>query len=62
MNESLLQAYISDRRSCDFPGFIREDIGSYVRYTPLLSDVDGFICFTSISEKQVDQEIRIQCE
>ena len=61
-NSSILKAYWSDRRSYDLPHYQREDLGLYVRYTPLRSNADGVICFTNTPEHEIKNEIQKQCD
>lgn len=50
-------AYVRDRRELEIPNYRREDLGSVVRYTPLDSRGDGLVCFTRLSEGELDSEI-----
>ena len=55
--QALIRAYRRDRRNLEVPNFIREDLGSVVRYSPVRGDAEGFICFTNISAAELDLEI-----
>ncbi|MEM9479143.1 MAG: GNAT family N-acetyltransferase [Verrucomicrobiota bacterium] len=61
-DSSILKAYTSERRAYDLPNYQREDLGMYVRYTPLRSDADGIICFTNTPEHEIKNEIEKQCD
>lgn len=56
----LLKTYIQDRRNLRIPNYQREDLGSLVRYTPYQPNAYGTICFTQLSEAELDREIESQ--
>lgn len=59
MNEwrETLDAYVRDRRKLEIPNYTREDLGTVVRYTPIDPNVDGIVCFASIPEGRLEDEI-----
>jgi hypothetical protein len=55
---SLVRLYRGERRVLEIPNFLREDLGSVVRYSPAQPNVDGVVCFTSLASCEVDDAIR----
>lgn len=59
-NRHLIEAYRQERRALEIPNYVREDLGSVVRYSPNSSDSQGIVCFTRIPEADLADEIRRQ--
>ena len=55
---SLVGVYRRERRTLELPNFVREDLGTVVRYTPVHCNADGIVCFASLSAGDVVEEIR----
>jgi N-acetylglutamate synthase-like GNAT family acetyltransferase len=55
---ALIGEYRQDRRQQELPNFVREDLGSVVRYSPTRSDADGIVCFTDIADGELHEQIR----
>lgn len=55
---SIIENYRHERRVMEISNFLREDLGTVVRYSPILQDAEGIVCFTSIPCEQLDEEIQ----
>jgi GNAT superfamily N-acetyltransferase len=56
------EAYRRERRSSEIPNFLREDLGTIVRYSPQRQDAEGLVCFANLSADCLAAEIRRQTE
>lgn len=41
----------------EIPGLLREDLGTVVRYTPKSPDANGLLCFTNLSEHDMQEQV-----
>lgn len=58
----MIEDYIESRRAENFPGFNREDLGEFVRYSPSdpSSEIGGFVGWSQLSDDQLEDAIREQ--
>lgn len=56
--KSLIESYRHERRVMEISDFLREDLGTVVRYSPIHQDAEGIVCFTNIPCEQLDEEIQ----
>lgn len=56
--EKIRIRYVQERRSLEIPGSVCEDLGTCVRYTPEHPEDHGFVQFTSIPQKKLEDLIR----
>lgn len=55
----MIEEYIASRRAEQFPGFDREDLGAFVRYTPTDPSAagGGFVGWSQLAEEDLDKAI-----
>ncbi|MDQ2076254.1 GNAT family N-acetyltransferase [Marinimicrobium sp. ABcell2] len=54
----LTESYRTERRLMEMSDFLREDLGTVVRYSPLSQNVEGLVCFANIPHQLLDEEIQ----
>lgn len=59
-SDKILNAYIKDRRTRNFAGYLREDLGYLVRQTPTKGNGGGWVYFSDIPPSKLDHVIEEQ--